>query len=594
MTESQHPTNEELLDTRFDLAEPDAMARVQSHLSKCEACRQRLERLSAKISSLDLLKDEIEPSADLLASVRGMATDDSPQARTPDVAVPVMTPTPKRRPSSLSFDRRRKFWIATVAAVALIGIAVLFWPEPDSGPEPVVEYMSQEEELPFEPASNIELNVLPTRDSVQMTIYNSADLTLIRERRKLTMKKGWNWLQYMWANTLIDPTSLELRPIGVGDDVEVIQLVFPPRMKGVGRWLLKSKISGPVECEITYFTSGINWRAFYIGTLTKDETAMQLQAYVRVDNRSGEDYEDAQTRLLVGKVNLLDKIAALARRKNAHGRPIAPFGDLPTSSTGGKWMNSLFVDGHVNGSMPDGGENGQDKTKQIKKEGLSEYFLYSIEGTETIPNGWGKRLPSFAKPAVPVSNLYKYDEDRWGRNVIRFLYFKNDKEHTLGETPIPNGTMRVFAEARTLPEVAVPEGPYLSYVGESSFKYIPVDEKVELNLGASRTVKVEPKLMQTVTENFTKDRLGNLNGWDVVQTWQVDINNARDIAARIEITRNTRSDYWQLDHNGQGINYKKHDAQHARFTLDLAPQTKKTLSYTLRVYHGKRREQVKK
>ena len=30
--------------------------------------------------------------------------------------------------------------------------------------------------------------------------------------------------------------------------------------------------------------------------------------------------------------------------------------------------------------------------KEIKKEGLSEYFLYTIEGTETIPNGWSKRL----------------------------------------------------------------------------------------------------------------------------------------------------------------------------------------------------------
>jgi hypothetical protein len=26
--------------------------------------------------------------------------------------------------------------------------------------------------------------------------------------------------------------------------------------------------------------------------------------------------------------------------------------------------------------------------KEIVKEGLSEYFLYTIEGTETIPIGW--------------------------------------------------------------------------------------------------------------------------------------------------------------------------------------------------------------
>ena len=34
------------------------------------------------------------------------------------------------------------------------------------------------------------------------------------------------------------------------------------------------------------------------------------------------------------------------------------------------------------------------KPKQIVKEGLSEYFIYTIEGTETIRNGWSKRMRS--------------------------------------------------------------------------------------------------------------------------------------------------------------------------------------------------------
>ena len=39
-----------------------------------------------------------------------------------------------------------------------------------------------------------------------------------------------------------------------------------------------------------------------------------------------------------------------------------------------------------------GGGKGQADEKQIVKEGLSEYFIFTIEGTETIPNGWSKRL----------------------------------------------------------------------------------------------------------------------------------------------------------------------------------------------------------
>ena len=61
------------------------------------------------------------------------------------------------------------------------------------------------------PASNVDLSTVPQRDTVQLTIYNSEDLTLVRETRKVTFKKGVNPLQFSWANTLIDPTSVELK-----------------------------------------------------------------------------------------------------------------------------------------------------------------------------------------------------------------------------------------------------------------------------------------------------------------------------------------------------------------------------------------------
>jgi len=40
--------------------------------------------------------------------------------------------------------------------------------------------------------AKVDLVTLPTRDTVQLTIYNSADLTLVRESRALTVKEGEN------------------------------------------------------------------------------------------------------------------------------------------------------------------------------------------------------------------------------------------------------------------------------------------------------------------------------------------------------------------------------------------------------------------
>src|SRR2546427_12212348 len=82
--------------------------------------------------------------------------------------------------------------------------------------------------LPFAAlASNVDLSTVPKRDAVQLTIYNSEDLTLVRETRKVTFKKGKNPLQFSWANTLIDPTSVELKFLNSADKLEVLDTTFP-------------------------------------------------------------------------------------------------------------------------------------------------------------------------------------------------------------------------------------------------------------------------------------------------------------------------------------------------------------------------------
>jgi hypothetical protein len=227
----------------------------------------------------------------------------------------------------------------------------------------------------------VDLVTLPSRDTVQLTIYNSADLTLVRESRALTLKNGKNALQFSWENTLIDPTSLEMLPRANADKIDIADLTYPPRVKNLGLWNISSGVSGKVPVEITYLTSGLSWRAFYMGTLTENEETMRLQGYVRVTNNSGEDYENAQTRLIVGQVHILDQIAELGRRRYPYGRPGVEAGSL----------SELFEKKEQEERLRAGIEITTYIKRTIRKEGLSEYFLYTIEGTETIPTGWSKR-----------------------------------------------------------------------------------------------------------------------------------------------------------------------------------------------------------
>ena len=426
--------------------------------------------------------------------------------------------------------------------------------------------------------AKVDLTTLPTRQTVQLTIYNSADLTLARESRALTLKEGTNALQFSWANTLIDPTSLEMLPKAHAAEIDIAELVFPPRVQNLGLWNITSEVSGKVPVEISYLTSGLTWRAFYMGTLTEDEKTMRLQGYVRVTNNSGEDYEDAQVRLIVGKVHILDQIADLARRQYPYGRPTDGV-PMPTAAPAPRSRVRKLA-----AAMPqmEALADMAAAPKEIVKEGLSEYFLYTIEGTETIPNGWSKRLASFDVDDVPVVNLYKYEEQRYGPNVLRFLSFTNDEEHKLGDTPIPDGTLKVYRTAD--------QQNHLSYEGQSSFKYIPVGEEVELNLGAVADVVVEPTLMEVRTDNYRYDQYRNVAGWDDIETYKVEVKNTRSVPVKIEIKRNFDSQYWEIERSGQIDAYEKVDLDTVKFTIDLQPRSNKTFQYTVTHYRGTRTE----
>ena len=225
---------------------------------------------------------------------------------------------------------------------------------------------------------------------MQLTIYNSEDLTLVRETRTVTFKKGANPLQFSWANTLIDPTSVELKFLTSADKLDVLDTTFPHDKPQMLYWNVQSDFDGEATIEITYFTSGITWSADYAMIAKGDESACGFEGFVRVFNNSGEEYENAQVRLIVGKINLVEKIAQLAQITTDAVSQLADKEKLEFKTRAVKAMVKTADMAAVGGAtaMP------ASQPKEIIKEGLSEYFVFTIEGTETIQNGWSKRLRS--------------------------------------------------------------------------------------------------------------------------------------------------------------------------------------------------------
>jgi hypothetical protein len=334
---------------------------------------------------------------------------------------------------------------------------------------------------------NVDLSTVPARDSVQLTIYNSEDLTLVRDRRTISFKEGENPLQFSWANTQIDPTSVQIKFLSQADKLELLDTTFPHDRPQLLRWNVRSEFDGEAQVEITYFTSGISWSADYVCVADKDEQRLSLEGFVRVTNHSGEDYENAQVRLVVGTVNLVEKIAELAgvRMEDVRHLKRELQEELRKEAA-----NDFFSRSET---FAFGGGLGGLKPKEIAKEGLSEYFLYTIEGTETIPTGWSKRLRSFEGSGVDFSIEYRYRPVEYGDQLVRMYVLKNDEESHLGTTPLPDGIVRVFRDNGR-------DG--LSYLTQQQIKYVPIGDRIELNLGTDPEVIFELVKLRSYRDNL--------------------------------------------------------------------------------------------
>ena len=334
-------------------------------------------------------------------------------------------------------------------------------------------------------------------------------------------------------------------------------------------WNVQSEIDGEATIEITYFTSGIGWTADYTCIASNDEKEMGFEGFVRINNRSGEDYENAQVRLVVGTINLVEKIAQLANVSVQEAANMPAMQRKPMEKAA---MRMEMMDAVT--SSPAAPAPVMAKPKEIIKEGLSEYFIYTIEGTETIPNGWSKRMRSFEGQTVPMKIQYRYRPNQYGNQLVRMYLLTNNKESKLGTTPLPNGQVRVFRNNGR-------DG--LSYLAAQTIKYVPIGDKIELNLGPDPEVIFELIKLKVSRDNIWMQLNGadvfqqvggpiaidvnsNVVGWDDHEIYTQRIRNYTSRPIEVEVRR-AYAGHVLFRSNIPGV--KLYDFQNVEFTTNV-------------------------
>ena len=231
------------------------------------------------------------------------------------------------------------------------------------------------------------------------------------------------------------------------------------------------------------------------------------------------------------------------------------------------------------------------KPKQIIKEGLSEYFIYTIEGTETIPNGWSKRMRSFEGMTVPFKIQYRYRLAEYGDQLVRMYLLTNDKDSKLGTTPLPDGMVRVFRHNGR-------DG--LSFLVAQQIKYVPIGDKIELNLGPDPEVIFDMIKLRTWRDNIWMQLYGtsvyrqvgqagvqielnsSVAGWNDHSLYSQRVRNYTAKPIDLEVRRTFpghvvfRSD----------LPAKNHDYQTVEYTATVKPAEKADLRYEIVQHQG--------
>ncbi len=288
-----------------------------------------------------------------------------------------------------------------------------------------------------------------------------------------------------------------------------------------------------------------------------------------------------------------------------HGRRHAGDKKAGKGSGGGQWD----VDYDAFSSTVEQAE----KAKEVVKEGLSEYFLFTIEGREDIKDKEPKRLVALKVAEVPLESIYKMSDRTGDQGFTKFYRFKNVKllddkgkekklsaMENLGLSPLPNGTVRLFSEYKSKD---------LAYVGGTETKYVPIGDRVEVNVGPDKDITIHRRLKDQKTGNVVvrqyKRRLDDqfvlyydLVDYDETFFYEEELVSGKPVPAKIEVERQFDANVvlwgpdgkptgWDNQEPGAYVDLhdvpgrvERVDQQHVKYFMDLKPGKKQRVEYS--------------
>ena len=421
---------------------------------------------------------------------------------------------------------------------------------------------------------------------VGVTVYND-NLGVVKDRRRVSVPGGASEVRFQGVASMIDPTSVHLRPLG-GRDLDVIWQDYRFDLLSTDK-LLDRCLEQAVEVStkddqvrrgtlLSYDEGSLVLRDTSGGIVIVNRAEVRQVALKdlprgltprptlvwRVQSPSSGEQPLEATYLTSGMnwhaeyvVQLEPGGASLALQgwASVENRSGAAYEDAKIKLVAG----TIHRANQPPGPVPYAAAMTMDRMAKVEERPLSEYHVYELPMAATLQNDAVKQIGLMEASSVKATRKFTYDPSKDAEHVMVSEEFENASSNSLG-MPLPGGVVRVFQRDK--------DGS-LELLGEDRIDHTAKNETVRVAVGGAFDIGVERK--QTDLKQVTP-RVNET-------AFEVTLRNHRPEAVDVTVVDHAYGDWDILDST---IPVKKKDATTFEFLVHCSPEKPVTLSYRLR------------